>query len=219
MTVVNDNDSTAELLMRYSAGALSPAPALVVACHLAMSAKSRRFASGLDCVGGTLLDDEAIAPLSAGLFERTVAKLDQASDAPRNAHAPLNMATDGTFAIPQPLANMPIGRWRWLGPGMRYARVEMPDDLVHNLILLRVPPGRTMPEHSHSGEEITLVLNGGFSDGNAHYGVGDLVLEDEKTTHAPIVDEGEECICLAAVQGPMRIKGLIGKLIQPFIAL
>lgn len=208
------------LLMRYAAGNLSPAPALVVACHLAMSPTNRRLAHGLESIGGMLVDDAPIAPLSAGLFERTVAKLDQSVKRPdRMALGPNQAANDKSMAMPAPLARRSIGRWKWLGPGMHYARVEMPEDPEHNLVLLRVPPGRNMPEHSHSGEEVTLVLKGAFHDDGGRYGVGDLILEDQKTSHAPRVDADGECICLAAIEGPMRIKGVIGRLIQPFIGL
>lgn len=216
----HENATIDGLLMRYAAGNLSPAPALVVACHLAMSPTSRRFALGLEAVGGVLLDDGPIVPLSAGLFERTVEKLNRSAERPeRVALVPDEAANDRSMAMPAPLARRSIGRWKWLGPGMHYAPVEMPEDPEHNLVLLRVPPGRNMPEHSHSGEEVTLVLKGAFHDESGRYGVGDLILEDEKTSHAPRVDADGECLCLAAIEGPMRIKGVIGRLIQPFIGL
>ena len=213
------NQTSEELLLRYAAGQLRPAPALVVASHLAMSPSSRRFVTGLESVGGALIDGEAMAELSAGLFERTLAELDRPvrpeTLAPLRSHEALDMG----IALPDPLARRPISRWKWLGPGMRFARIEMPEDPDHNLVLLRVPAGRALPEHSHSGEEVTLVLKGSFHDASGRYGVGDLIQEDEETDHTPMVDIDGECICLAAIEGPMRIKSWLGRMVQPFLGL
>jgi putative transcriptional regulator len=217
MTFVNLTSE--DLLLRYAAGKLSPAPALVVASYLAMSASSRRTVAAFETVGGAMLDSEPRANLSAGLFERTLAALDTpdrpVAAVPVRSHEGLDMGV----AIPEPLARRSIGPWKWLGPGMRFARVEMPEDSEHNLVLLRVPAGRTLPQHSHSGEELTLVLKGSFHDDGGRYGVGDLVYEDEETDHTPKVDMDGECICLTALEGPMKIRSVLGRMFQPFLGL
>jgi len=213
------NQTSEELLLRYAAGQLRPAPALVVASHLAMSPSSRRFVAGLESVGGALLGGEEMAELSAGLFERTLAELDRPVRPETLAPARSHEALDMGIPLPDPLARRPISRWKWLGPGMRFARIEMPEDPDHNLLLLRVPAGRALPEHSHSGEEVTLVLKGSFYDESGRYGVGDLIQEDEQTDHTPMVDIDGECICLAAIEGPMRIKSWLGRMVQPFLGI
>lgn len=213
------NQTSEALLLRYAAGRLSPAPALVVASHLAMSPSSRRFVAGLEDVGGTLLDEEPMAELSADLFERTLARLDMPVRPVRLPPARSHEALDMGVAIPAPLARRSIGPWKWLGPGMRFARVDMPEDAGHNLVLLRVPGGRALPEHSHSGEEVTLVLKGSFHDEAGRYGTGDLIHEDEETDHTPVVDVEGECICLAAIEGPMKLKSWLGRMVQPFLGL
>lgn len=213
------NQTSEELLLRYAAGQLRPAPALVVASHLAMSSSSRRIVAGFEAVGGAIVDQEPMAELSAGLFERTLAELDKPvrpeSLAPVRGHEALDMG----IAIPEPLARRAIGPWKWLGPGMRYARIDMPEDPDHNLVLLRVPAGRALPEHSHSGEEVTLVLKGSFHDESGRYAAGDPIEEDEETDHTPVVDMDGECICLAAIEGPMKIKSWLGRMVQPFLGL
>lgn len=215
----SSHQTSEDLLLRYAAGQLRPAPALVVASHLAMSPSSRSILNRFEEIGGALIEEQPIAELSPGLFERTVAGLDQAppeepASSPRD-HDSLAMG----IALPGPLASRRIGPWKWLGPGMRFARVEMPEDPDHNLVLLRVPAGRALPEHSHSGTEVTLVLKGSFHDEAGRYLPGDLIEEDEETDHTPVVDEGGECICLASIEGPMRIKSWLGRLAQPFIGL
>lgn len=208
-----------ELLLRYAAGQLRPAPALVVASHLAMSASSRRILAEYESIGGGLLEREAMADLPADFFERTLVRLDAPALPELPASARDHQALGMGIALPVPLARRAIGPWKWLGPGMRFARVDMPEDADHNLVLLRVPAGRALPEHSHSGEETTLVLKGVFQDEAGRYGVGDLILEDEQTNHTPMVAEGGECICLAAIEGPMKIRSWIGRMIAPMIGL
>lgn len=211
------SQTSEELLLRYAAGQLRPAAALVVASHLAMSPSSRRIVAGFESIGGALVDEEPMAELSAGLFERTLAALDAParpeSLAPVGSHEALGMG----FAMPEPLARRSIGPWRWLGPGMRFARVAMPEDPGYNLVLLRVPPGRALPGHSHSGEELTLVLKGSFHDEGGRYGVGDLMLEDEATDHMPTVDRDGECICLTAIEGPLMFRSWLPRMLQPLL--
>jgi putative transcriptional regulator len=34
-----------------------------------------------------------------------------------------------------------------------------------------------------------------------------------------MVEQGQDCICLVAMQGNLQLKGLIGRMVQPFIRL
>jgi putative transcriptional regulator len=76
-----------------------------------------------------------------------------------------------------------------------------------------------MLEHTHTGIEMTCVLSGAFSQDGDHYGPGDFDLGDETVDHQPIVDEGRDCICLVAMQGKLRLNGLLGRIMQPFVRL
>ena len=68
--------------------------------------------------------------------------------------------------------------------------------------------------------EMTCVLSGAFSQGGAHFGPGDFDLGDETVgDHEPVVDSGQDCVCLVAMQGGLRLNGLLGRIIQPFVRL
>lgn len=218
MSVVNQTSE--ELLLRYAAGKLRPAPAFVVASHLAISPSSRRLAAQFESIGGALLEREPPAELSPDLYERTLGRLDASSAAadirsPMPNHDALAMG----IALPPPLARRAIGSWRWLGPGLHCARIGMTEDPDHNLVLLRGQAGVTLPEHGHSGEELSLILKGSFQDENGRYGVGDLLYEDQDSDHTPVVTEGGECICLLAIEGRMRFKSWIARMAQPWTGL
>jgi putative transcriptional regulator len=76
-----------------------------------------------------------------------------------------------------------------------------------------------MLEHSHTGIEMTCVLKGAFSHEGGHFGPGDFDLGDETVNHRPVVDAREECVCLVAMVGDLRLSGLIGRIVQPFVRL
>jgi putative transcriptional regulator len=85
--------------------------------------------------------------------------------------------------------------------------------------LLKVAPGRVVPEHGHAGAELTLVLRGSFHDATGRYLPGDVADLDETVEHKPIADPGRECICLVASERPSRFRGLLARLLQPLHGL
>jgi putative transcriptional regulator len=213
------NQTSEEVLLRFAAGKLRPAPALVVASHLALAPWSRRLVSGFESIGGGLVESEPPADLSPGLFERTLARLDDPRAPPVRTpapdHAPLNLG----IGLPGPLAERSIGSWRWLGPGLCCARVEMAEDPDHNLILLRGQARVALPAHGHTGEELSLVIKGSFDDEGGRHVVGDLIHEDQDSDHTPVVSGDGECICLLSIEGRMKFKSWILRMAQPWIGL
>ncbi len=76
-----------------------------------------------------------------------------------------------------------------------------------------------MLEHTHTGTEMTCVLMGSFSHEAGNYGPGDFDLGDETIHHKVMVGSAGDCVCLVAMQGKLRLAGIIGTLIQPFVRL
>lgn len=64
--------------------------------------------------------------------------------------------------------------------------------------LMRLDPGQSAPEHSHSALEATVVLAGQFEDGHGVYARGDLVLGCPGRRHRPAAHGEEMCICFVA---------------------
>ncbi len=75
-----------------------------------------------------------------------------------------------------------------------------------------------MPVHGHRGMELTLVLSGSFSDDHGTFARGDIEEADESIEHQPVANEGEDCICLAVTDAPLRFHG-IAALLQPFLRI
>ena len=64
--------------------------------------------------------------------------------------------------------------------------------------LMRLDPGQSAPEHSHSALEATVVLEGQFEDGHGVYERGDLVLGRPGVRHRPAAHGDKMCICFVA---------------------
>ena len=76
-----------------------------------------------------------------------------------------------------------------------------------------------MPDHSHGGTEMTLVLQGAFRDDEGKFARGALALSDENVTHTPIADISEDCICLAVTDAPLQFKGWLPKVVQRIVRI
>ncbi|MEW6123149.1 MAG: ChrR family anti-sigma-E factor [Pseudomonadota bacterium] len=213
---------TDETLLRHAAGRLSAGPALAVAVHLEGCAECRARLGVFEAVGGALLEEsppELMAPEAlASIMARIDAEEAPPAGAPAASPAPRPMPDfPGGLQLPTALRACEIGPWKWFGPGVRMSRVAIPGASDSGAILLRIGAGRRLPEHGHGALELTQVLYGSFSDRLGRYGPGDISETDEDVDHQPVVDRDGECICLAALEGAMVFRGLMGRLIQPFV--
>jgi putative transcriptional regulator len=85
--------------------------------------------------------------------------------------------------------------------------------------LLKSAKGTSMLQHTHSGIEMTCVLTGSFSHDGGLFGPGDFDFGDDSVDHQPVVGSDEDCVCLVAMTGDLQLKGILGRLMQPFIRL
>jgi putative transcriptional regulator len=63
------------------------------------------------------------------------------------------------------------------------------------------------------------VLSGAFIHEGGRYAAGDCDDADQDVDHSPVIDEGEPCICLVAMQGQIKMTGMLGRMIQPLIRI
>ena len=55
--------------------------------------------------------------------------------------------------------------------------------------------------------------------GATEYARGDVEIADGDLEHVPVAEPGEDCICLAATDAPLRFKAMIPRLAQPFMRI
>ena len=201
-----------DLLLALSAGSLETGTRLVLCSHLELCAHCRERLQALDALGGVLLEAAEPAPLADDALARTLAHIDALEHAPRRALkvSPPPPLPEGA-RWPQSLAHCSATPWRWMGPGMRWSRVSVPEAPEANVFLLRIAAGKYLPQHTHRGLELTQILYGRFHDGRALFGPGDFDAADEEIHHQPVVQDGCECICLASLDGRLRFDSVIAR--------
>lgn len=216
MSATLEQDS---LLLDYASGALPEGPALAVATQLALDPEARARYRALEAAGGMLFDQLEPESVSATLLTDTLTRLDD---------------TDGLLTVPVPMPDaqtrrvLPAPLWRyvpesldrlaWTRWGKNVQEAVLPlGNRDHRAVILRIQPGHAVPHHTHGGVEYTVVLSGGFRDEGGHYGRGDIQICDGSVRHQPVADMGEECICLAVLSAPIKVSGLLGTLVNPFL--
>jgi putative transcriptional regulator len=211
-----------ELLLALAAGRLRAGQAVVVGTHLESCVDCRARLHGLQALGGALLDEAEPAALDPQAWERTLKRLESrapaAAQAPPAAQASHPVLPDGV-PWPSSLQGCRVSAWRWMGPGMRYARVGVAHDPAASLYLLWIGEGRSLPKHTHGGVELTQVLCGSFDDGRAVFAAGDFDEADEQVHHQPVVQPTGVCVCLAYVGARMRFDGRIASVVGSLIGM
>ena len=205
----------AATVMSFAAGTLAEPLAAVVAAHVSMCEECRAELDNMELMGtalmGTVVGGDTRAPVPA--------RPDDAEAPPVASH---RSAHDGR--LPEPIArgygitfdSIP---WKRLAPGVWHHRLALSDGAEGDLRLLKIAPGREMPDHGHGGTELTLVLDGANGDETGEYCRGDIQDVDEEIEHKPVADTVMGCVCLIACESPARFKSLVGRLLQPWTGM
>jgi len=198
------------LLAAYAAGALNPPLHALVGSHLALSPKNRPFVAALEDMAGAELGEIAPQPL--------VSRPTMLGSILAGAQTPATLAV----AMADPVFPMPLQRllgcgsdgiaWRFKLPGIREYRVA--ESEAGEAVLYWVKAGRRLPQHTHEGEEVTLLLKGGFTDPLGHYRRGDIAVADAELDHTPVADGDEDCICFAVTDAPLQLTGPVMRLLR-----
>lgn len=204
-------------LMAYAAGALDRGQRLAIETHLHGCARCRDFVRAVEQIGGRMIERLPPAAMAEDALARMMTRLD-APAGPAIRFAP-PAGLDDIPGLPDSARRLRFGAWKRVGLGVHLRPIVLPDDSPTRAFLLKAAPGTRMLQHSHTALEMTCVLAGGFAHEGGRFGPGDFDFGDDQTDHQPVVDPGEDCICLVAMQGELRLSGLVGRLIQPFLRL
>ena len=205
------------MLSSYAAGSLGEGLSLIVAGHVSMCAKCADRLGGFEAVGGALLEDIAPSDLADTALEQAMARIGKVVPLPAQTARP------GDPVLPFPVldytrAGSSALKWARAAPGLKQVRL-FEDRQGFTARLLRISAGKPMPRHGHSGMEMTLVLDGGYWDEAGSYQRGDIAEHDDGIEHRPVADSDKDCICLVVANAPVRLRGLIGRLFQPWVGM
>ena len=217
-----------DVLVAYAAGSLPEALSLVVASHVTLCPACRAEVESYEALGGSLIDEIDPASVSESALSDIFARLDVGEAlggpaVPWGVSVPAAERDVADPSIPRPLRDYLGGDleslpWRTVIRGVEEAEIAL-ESADCRTRLMRIQPGVTMPRHTHGGEEVTLVLEGGYSDAEGHYERGDVQAADPSVDHQPVADKGEPCICLVVSDAPLKLTGPIGRWFNPFIRM
>jgi len=213
-----EHHPTDSMLAAFAAGTLDHGQHVVIATHLLSCSQCRTFMRSIEKVGGEVLTGLSPASMSNNALAKVEARLNEPVRPAAADTAPTVPETE-VPGLPKFLRRYRFGNWKWIAPSVHLRPIILPYASETRVFLLKSGPGTKMLEHTHTGIEMTCVLSGAFSQDGGHYGPGDFDLGDETIDHLPVVESGQDCVCLVAMQGELRLNGLIGRIIQPFVRL
>lgn len=212
-------------VVSYATGALSPEMAAVAATHLELCHHCRAVLASAERVGGALLGQQKPRPVDVDrerrLRDAMAERLDATPARGGFVHDAPDLPADPD-GLPKPL-HAYFGRswralkWRWMGPGVEMIRAARTSG--DTLILLRIGPGKGMPVHGHGSTELTHILRGAYEDELGHFSAGDVADLGPDVTHRPVTSPGGPCICVAALDAPLRFPGWFARAVQPLVGL
>jgi putative transcriptional regulator len=206
----------------FTAGTLMESISLVVASHLLLCRVCQARHNQLEHIGGMHLLQAPPATTSVDFLQKTLLRLGKQEITSPQTHASANLQVNNILPsplrkfIPTELENI---EWNSLAPGIKARPLTGLNTGNGILSLLKIAPGMSIPDHSHQGTELTLVLKGSFSDEIGQFGIGDIADLDNFTQHQPIADTSEACICLIATDASLKFTGLMPRLVQYFTGL
>ncbi len=206
-----------ESLMSCSAGSQPEAFAAIMASHLTMCPCCQTELAFMETIGVAMFDKIASTPVER---EAPVVAL-RAGEADRDEGVASAGQSAALGGVPAPLVpvlgdDLAAIRWKRVSPGVWQHVIPLSDRARGELRLVKVAPGQALPEHAHTGSELTLVLQGSYSDATGRYRVGDVADMTGEDAHAPLADPVEGCICLIATEGKLKFKSALARFIQPF---
>jgi putative transcriptional regulator len=199
-----------DLLLAYAAGTTGEAVSLFLATHLTLCPGCRLEVARGEALGGLLLGRLEPAGVAKGALDQVLARL----DAPPPAEPP-PAAPAQSSVLPRPLRDY-VGdygslSWRRVAPGIH--KVDLPMALNGIPVrLARLRGGLRVPEHTHGGLELQIVLAGGFTDGPGHYVRGDVQVGEPEVRHAMRIDLGEDCVTLLVMDARLVQLSLWGRM-------
>lgn len=210
-----------DLVVGHAAGALADGWSLVVVAHLTLCPLCRGRYAIAESVGGILLEElGSNLPLRQSWAKVRMRLVQPSPNRPEHAGDDLAVAPD---CLPLPVrshGNLDVGslKWRGFGRGAYQIPIRTADDETRARFL-RIPAGKSVPEHSHRGRELTLVLSGTLWDGERRFRRGDILDMDEALTHKPVAGADGDCVCLVVTDAPLRFHGWIMRLVQPYLGI
>jgi putative transcriptional regulator len=211
------------LLEQYVEGSLSADVALAVSAHIDLCPHCQQLNQDITNDQAAVLaeqqvssrDDEQEWQQMLNFITNQPTLSASVIDSEKAAAPVANVTVNGkTFQIPRALARLAEKQNKWLHLG-GIATAKLPTADKQHVSLLYIDKGTEVPNHTHLGLEMTLVLAGKIVDENGEYGVGDLLINSPDDTHTPRTLADEDCLCLSVLSAPLKFNKGLTRLLNP----
>jgi putative transcriptional regulator len=207
-----------ELLMQLAAGQLNDALGIIVASHIENCTECRSVTQNYEHLGGEILESLDSIDISPDFITKTLAKIKDGSVA--NISPSLEpLMVDSR--LPKPLQRFLPDKFEklpWSGFSKNIQQFDLAfSDKHYTARFYKIKAGKELPQHTHKGNEYTLVMDGAFSDEAGSYHTGDFILADTNTHHQPKAHVNCDCICFAVTDAPLKLTGFWGRMLNPFM--
>lgn len=213
-------------LRAFAAGELPPSLALAVSVHVELCPVCQRHLAALEAELASLaLTEPALEPeLEApggpdwdAMLAAIMATPQSVGKPSAQACPPLQVDWQASaIALPRAMRHLVVPEWQQVGKVAR-ARLDIAASQHERTSLLSIAPGAVIPEHTHKGYELTLLLAGDMTDAEGTYRAGDFLLLDRRHEHSPSTHAG--CLCLTVLDAPVHFTRGLPRLLNGFSGL
>ena len=212
-----------ELLSLHIKGELPLSMSLAISAHAELCDICQQKLNGLtECETAATFDnntesnisvdlDSEMSSLLAHMMQDTLDELDANPAQPYNEGVTEVTVKDQSYPLPRAFRHQINAQWQGIGKVSRL-RLNTGEEQAR-ASLLHIAPQGEIPEHTHKGSELTLLLAGEFSDEYNTYRPGDFMLLDENHQHSPKTMTG--CLCYTIVDAPLYFTKGFSKLLNP----
>lgn len=210
-------------LSLYAQGELDPAMSLMLSAHLELCPQCRQRVANMEqqlAAELSAITEGAMEQELDSMLEMIMQQSPETSIAlEQPARQQQIQLGEKQFTLPRALQTYAehIGPWGRLPGKIQRARIDALSNSKLNFIYM--DQDSSLPEHTHQGQEITLVLAGSFHDEASSYHPGDFVIQNKQHQHSPRTAANQDCLCLTLLDAPLHFTSGFASLLNPFSQL